>query len=201
MRRSGASPLVASAGLERPRGTPMERLRWIASHEAGHAVVAWHCPVINRVVHMVIEPTTGGGALWSGHVSHDWSREAPVDQRLAWDVVIALSGLAAEILCYGELRTLVMQDQRDVMDAVRAARAMCERRDPWPLPSNGQPLPALPFAVECSREEWFVLCQAWATARTILESQRDPHAMLASAIVERRRLGEWELAAILGPRS
>ena len=96
---------------ERPRATPEERLRWLADHEAGHAVVAWDCPLVGEVSGMRIEPTSGGEALWHGRVDHDWTEEHSA-ARDAWDVVIALSGLSAEIITYGQVRTLLMRDSR-----------------------------------------------------------------------------------------
>ena len=179
---------------ERPRATPEERLRWLADHEAGHAVVAWDCPLVGEVSGMRIEPTSGGEALWHGRVDHDWTEEHSA-ARDAWDVVIALSGLSAEIITYGQVRTLLM---RDLDEALAAARSFCRRGGRWSLPA---PPVAMPFRVACAPEDARVLAQAWSVACAIVGARRDAHARLAEAIVARRHLGATELTAILGTRS
>ena len=180
--------------LRGPAGTPEQRLAWLSTHEAGHAVVAWHCPVVGSVTDMIIEPTRDGDALWQGRVLHDWS--APPEARAAWDVVIALAGLSAEMLCYGQVRTLLLRDLDEALDAVRS---FCRRGAPWPL-GDAQGAPPIPFRVRCTTEETEVLGQAWATSCALLARHRHAHARLASTIAVRRRLKAAELSVILGPR-
>ena len=175
-------------------GTPEERLAWLSTHEAGHAVVAWHCPVVGSVTDMIIEPTRGGHALWQGRVLHDWS--APPESRQAWDIVIALAGLSAEVLCYGQLRTLLL---RDLDEALAAARSFCRQGASWPLGAP-QVAPPMPFTLRCTDAEALVLGRAWATACALLARHREAHARLAAIIAVRGRLNEADLAGILGPR-
>ena len=175
-------------------GTPEERLAWLSTHEAGHAVIAWHCPVVGSVTDMIIEPTRGGDALWQGRVLHDWS--APPETRRAWDIVIALAGLSAEMLCYGQVRTLLL---RDLDEALAAARSFCRQGGSWTL-CVAQVGPPMPFTVRCTDAEALVLGRAWATAYALLAYHREAHARLAAIIAVRRRLNDAELAAILGPK-
>ena len=184
----------ASGRREGSGGTPEERLAWLSTHEAGHAVVAWHCPVVGSVTDMIIEPARGGDAHWQGRVLHDWS--APPDARRAWDIVIALAGLSAEMLCYGQVRTLLL---RDLDEALAAVRSFCRQGASWPLGAPQVTTP-MPFTMRCTDAEAMVLGRAWATACALLARHREAHARLASAIAVRRRLNDAELAGILGPR-
>jgi hypothetical protein len=174
--------------------TPEERLGWLSTHEAGHAVVAWHCPLVGSVTDMIIEPTRVGDALWQGRVVHDWN--APPEAYRAWDIVIALAGLSAEMLCYGQVRTLLL---RDLDEALAGARLFCRQGTYWSL-GAAPGAPPMPFTVRCTGAEALALGQAWGTACALLMYHRDAHARLASIIAVRRRLNEAELAGILGPR-
>jgi hypothetical protein len=177
-------------------GTPEQRLGWLATHEAGHAVVAWWCPVVGRVDQMIIEPAPKGDeAVWQGRVVHDWSTEMS-DQRCAWDVVIALAGLAAETIRYGQVKSLLL---RDLDEALSAARTFCRRGAIWPTPHVAAPV-AFPFEMGCSEEQTAVLRYAWATACAILLAHRDAHARLARQVAAARLLDEQQLASILGDR-
>jgi hypothetical protein len=179
-----------------PHGTPAERLERLATHEAGHAVVAWHCPIVDRVSGLIIESAEDGPALWHGQVLHGWRRARP-DERLAWDVVIALAGFSAEVLRYGRVRSL---SRRDLDEALLAARSFCRRGKPWPFDGFDPPVP-FPFEVACSNEERDVLVRAWSLACVMLMGHRVAHERIASAAAIRRRLSEQELATILGPRA
>jgi len=175
-----------SGDSSRRGGTPEERLQWLSTHEAGHAVAAKYCPLVGRVSGAEIEPTTEGGALWRGKVTHDWL-VGPADRgRLWWDTVISLAGLAAETLCYGEVRTLLM---RDIDDALARVRALCRQGDcvigPWRSP--------LPLAVRCTSAEADMLAQAWDAACRLLSVHAAEHASLSQLLVSKRRLGAVDL--------
>jgi hypothetical protein len=173
-------------------GTPQQRLSWLSTHEAGHAIAAWYSPAVGELSDIVVEPTRGGPGLWQGRVKHDWARGVSESERLAWDVVISLAGLAAEVLCYGQVRSLLL---RDLDDAIVAARTFCRRGVGWPL---GPGSSALPFAVRCSQDEARVLDQGWASACAMVAGRRQEHGRLASAIAEHRRMSGRDVAAILG---
>lgn len=195
--RRAPGVVVSGEADTQPRASPEERLLWLAIHESGHAVVAWSCPFVGHVSDMFIEPTKPGeAALWQGRVDHDW-KEAPPEVRLAWDAILALSGLAAETLCLGRVRTLLM---RDVDEAVSSARALCRSGAPWPSVLHAVTPSPLPFQVRCTGEEERLLRHAWSAACGLVARERSRHARLVTEIATRRRLSERDLAAILGPR-
>jgi len=182
----------------RSTGTPQQRLGWVAAHEAGHAIVAWHCPLVGQIKEMFIEPLPpGGAALWHGQVGHDWDKGISESERLAWDAAISLAGLAAETLAFGRVHTLL---KRDIDEALRCARALCRRRAGWPLADCGRARVPIPFEVQCRVDEGDMLGRAWSVACAIVDDYGAGHAALTEAIQTRRRMGEPEIAALLGAR-
>ena len=143
---------------------------------------------------MIIEPARGGDAHWQGRVLHDWS--APPDARRAWDIVIALAGLSAEMLCYRQVRTLLL---RDLDEALAAVRSFCRQGASWPLGAPQVTTP-MPFTMRCTDAEAMVLGRAWATACALLAVTGESSRAARPAIAVRRRLNDAELAGILGPR-
>jgi ATP-dependent Zn protease len=180
---------VSGASIQHP-GTPEERLQWLSAHESGHAVAARHCPLVGRILGVAIEPTTEDGALWRGKVTHDWS-VGPRDRgRLWWDAVISLAGLAAETLCYGEVRTLLL---RDVDDALRCVRALCAAGDCF---ATVGPRP-MPLEVQCAPVERAMLSHAWSAAYDLVSQHADEHAALTRTLVSKRALSAIELSSLM----
>lgn len=195
----GFLALAAALGLVALRSRPpisnlQARLEWICTHEAGHTIVAWCCPLVGMVTGVTIEPLPGGRTAWSGLTTHDWLVPPGLAERQWWDIVIAMAGLAAEMLTYGELRTL--PPRRDILDALAAVRVMC--RDHGCPPATG-PL-SLPLSVRCSPVEASVLERAFRQACRLVADRRQAHALLARTLVDKRRLSPAELRAMLGPR-
>ena len=181
-----------SAAGEPPRraGTPEERLQWLSTHEAGHAIAARYCPLVGQILGVAIEPTTEGGALWRGKVTHDWLVGPDDRGRLWWDTVISLAGLAAETACYGEIRTLLM---RDVDDALARVRALCRSGDCLPDPVRAP----VPLAVRCTPAESAVLSHAWEAACGLLSAHAAEHAAVSQALASKRSLGPDELSRMV----
>lgn len=191
-------PTIVVGFPTRSDGTAQQRLGWVAAHEAGHAIVAWHCPLVGQIKGMFIEPLPpGGAALWHGRVDHDWDKGVSENERLAWDAVISLAGLAAETLAFGRVHTLLM---RDIDDAVRCVRALCRRGVGWPLADYGRARVPIPFEVRCRPDEGDVLGRAWSVACAIVDDYGARHAALTEAIQARRRMEERQIAVLLGAR-
>ncbi len=195
----GFLALAAALGLVALRSRPPisnlhERLEWISTHEAGHTIVAWCCPLVGRVTGVSIEPLPGGRAAWSGLTTHDWRVPPGLAERQWWDIVIAMAGLAAEMLTYGELRTL--PPRRDILDALAVVRVMCGEHACPPATASL----SLPLSVRCSPVEASTLEHAFRQAYRLLADRRDMHSLLARTLVHTRHLSALELEAMLGSR-
>lgn len=172
-----------------------ERLEWLATHEAGHTIVAWCCPLVGAVTGVTIDSVSGGRLAWSGLTTHDWRVPPGGLERQQWDIVIALAGLAAEVLAYGEIRTL--PPRRDITDALASVRVLCKEHGCAP---SAAPSWSLPLDVRCSPIEASQLERGWTIASRLLAARRDVHAELARVLAIKKMLDAAELAAMLGPR-
>lgn len=171
----------------------------VVVHEAGHALTAWHCTAVARVLSVNVLQNSRGGP--GGFVRSAWLTTAPAPA-LAWcQLVVALGGLAAEMEILRSCRSAPASD--DFRDAALLCRAIVQAgavEPPWPaLPERAIALERA-FAESPPDDEARVLRAGYAKARDLVAERRRALARLVVLLADRRVVGGVELEGPLGSR-
>lgn len=103
-----AARMAEEVGLAQPVEYTEGERRTIATHEAGHATVAWLCGASRRLeVLSIVKRRNALGLLAHSEREERWTR---TESELRDLVRIALGGLGAEELCFGERTSGVAAD-------------------------------------------------------------------------------------------
>lgn len=170
-----------------------------ATHEAGHAVLAWVSPYVAEVtaIELKDEGESGVTSMSRGAI------DSPV--RL-WDAIaISLAGIAAEGYAFGRFST------RGSRGDLAKARAWAEtlvattpdaaRSFPWKAPLSRSVIDVgKMFEERPSEEVCDVLNAAYRHAKSVFAVRPAAFHALAGAIHARRRLTAADVEAVLGPR-
>jgi len=168
----------------------------IAVHEAGHAVAAWGCTIVQNVELVAIDGPDGGFVKFNTCAINSSDRD--------WcEAVLMLAGVAAEVAVWGKVRTGGAKD--DLLKArekVQGILGMGDDHAPW----RRKPIdPCIPFDAMyypvLSDAEHRALANAYLHAKNIVRSHGRSYYKLVSALMSKRRLNEAEVADILPRRS
>jgi ATP-dependent Zn protease len=166
-----------------------------ALHEAGHAVAAWRCTLLNHMV--------GGSIDYdSGRVEYVIDKETSLTD---WAVAtVSLAGIAAEMKEFGQARS--GQCTSDLLKARECAGKiiMAQAAEaPWLKPGEGHQLPPGQqferlFSDTLSVLERHVIRRAYQKARELV---RCPELhLVAKLFLERRQVPGHEIEKALGGR-
>jgi len=167
------------------------------AHEAGHALVAWHCTSVTRVLRVDVTRSSDGQP--GGHV---------LLNRLAWrapdalwcELAVTLAGMAGELVVFGRVRSLNSAD--DLAQGLSLARSLAEIGTPPPwsdVPASTLAFGDM-FADPIDGAVIGVMRAGYAMARHVIMERSLPFCRLMAALSLGSALGEGELAAALGPR-
>jgi cell division protease FtsH len=182
-----------------------------AYHEAGHALLAWILPGVDRLHKVTIIPR--GRALGVTQLLPEEDRFNIGETELYSQLVMALGGRAAEKIVFNEYSSGASSDLNHVTRLARRMVAhwgMSDRVGPVAC-HTGEEHPFLgreiyeqrEFSEDTARlideEVSRILHEADARARELLTQQRDKLDALATALEQREMLDESEVEEILGP--
>lgn len=173
------------------RGLPANDYRRTAVHEAGHATVAWFCTAVIRVE----SATIVSDGVAAGRVVTVIDRNIRGNE---WcELVFAMGGVAAEALEFGSGHA------REAAGDLASCRAIIDHlrgEPPWPEP-KGRTLPWRSlFRSDVSERDAALLTFAFRTATAILMNYRSRSDRLAATLLTHGRVGETEIAAVMGSR-
>jgi hypothetical protein len=179
------------AAVEAKQRAEVESQCRTAVHEAGHALCAWACLLIDRIIVAQIDDHK--------HVRYRWWHPSFKDDVEWCDMVIGLAGLAAERLVYGREREGVSKDLEDVRASV-AWVIDHKATAPWEV-GDLQPLPfAHLFEPPLTPEEERCVQIGYAKACQLLRDGKDRHDRLVSALLCHRTMTYKQITSILGDR-
>lgn len=179
------------AAVEASRRADVEQECRTAVHEAGHALCAWACFLVDQIIVAQIDDHKG--------VRYRWWYPSFKDDVQWCDMVIGLAGLAAERMVYGRARKGVSKD----LEEVRASAAWVidhKATAPWEV-VDLQPLPfARRFQPPLTPEEERCVRTAFTKAQQLLRDGKDRHAKLVSALLCHRTMTYKDITSVLGDR-
>lgn len=168
-------------------------------HEAGHALLAWYCTAVAYILH--VDTVKSGDGTPGGHVRAAWYVSAPQPAADWCRLVVALGGLAAEMLVVRRVSS--MASASDLLDAAARCRAIVRAggvSPPWPAPTApGFPFESV-FTDPLTEAELRVMRVGYATARDLLARHPAELARLIALLVERPFVRGEDLRPALGPR-
>ena len=187
--------------------------RSTASHEIGHALVAWLTPKTDPVHKVTIIPR--GRSLGATHYLPEEDRLGFTESQILARLDTALGGRAAERLIYSDLTTGAAMD---LEQATRLARRMVTQ---WGMSARVGPVSFRgteehPFlgremgevrdhsehtAQIIDEEVGRILREADERAFRLLEEHRDEMEKLTEALIEREVLTLAEIQDLIGPRA
>lgn len=167
-----------------------------AVHEAGHALVAWACFIVDHITFVLL---ADGG---NGQVRYRFWRPTYKDDSDWCDAVISLGGVAAEVVLYRQAST--RGSEEDLCGARSAIARLIDRSvlsPPWEVASA---LPPVPFAhlfdPPLSDAERRGLEIVYGKACELLRDGAVQHGRLVGALLHQRRLSYAQVLGILGER-
>jgi ATP-dependent Zn protease len=193
--RPAALPLPAPMPQEHPDTSETRA----AVHEAGHALAAWFCTAVVEVVSVELLGDVQGES--DGVVTYRWRQ---IDGDALWRaLVVMLAGAAAEVATFGYLQSA--GSRSDLVKARQVAEWICGTPEfalpRWARDTLGAtPAFAQMFVEPLLPEVEAALSAAYRVARAVLVAHAAKHTALVSALLHRRRLGEAEVAHVLGHR-
>lgn len=180
------------AAAEADRRAAVEKQCRTAVHEAGHALCAWACFLVDKITVARIEGEK--------HVKFTYWHPSYKNDVEWCDMVLGLAGFAAELMVYG--RSWTGRSKPD-LDQARASTAWIiehKATAPWEV-LDVRPLPfAHLFDPPLSPEEQQCLEIAFSKARQLLRDGKDRHAKLVSALLCHRKMTYKDILAVLGDR-
>ena len=202
------------AGLEKRNKliNPHER-QVVAHHESGHAIVGHFTPGADPVQKVSIVPR-GIGAL-------GYTLQTPLEDRflmsrseLLGKIKGLLGGRAAEEIIFGEVSTGASNDLEKVAQIVRNMITVYGMSQQAPNISlvdhqQGQFLNQAPglqphsekLAEMIDQETQQIVQKCYEEAKALLTEQREKLEKMAHILLEREKIDEQDIIAILGPRS
>ena len=199
------------AGLEKKNKiiNPKER-RTVAYHESGHAIVGHFTPGADPVRKISIVPR-GVGALGYTMQSPLEDRYLMTREELLGKIKGLLGGRAAEDLVFGEISTGASDDLQKVAQIARSmitVYGMSQRSPNLSLVSRqegflGQGPQERKFSEKLEElidgEIQETIASCYASVRDLLTDKRSDLDRLAALLLEREKIEEADLVAILGP--
>jgi ATP-dependent Zn protease len=169
-------------------------------HEAGHAIVAWHCTAVVDV--LTVNTEQSGDGVLGGHVRSAWLVNAP-QPALDWcRLVVTLGGVAAEMMVIRRARS--KPSSGDLMEAVSLCRRIVQAGGvvpPWShRPRERRIAFERVFVEQLTEEELRVMRFAYAMARDLLAQRSSALARLLALLVERPIVRGDDLYQVLGLR-
>lgn len=165
-------------------------LRRITLHEAGHAVAAWSCTYVVKVISVSVNAE-------GGDCNYATPRNATADAQWC-HVVIALAGLAAETAEFPKVRSGYAMD--DLVKARAFAEKCVGTAPPWKDPGGK----TLPFAAmlrpDLSLDEARVLSIGYRMAKHVVAAHGDRVSRLASLVAARGSVDTNEMTQLFGSR-
>lgn len=199
---TAVGPAVAAAiGWSRRALTPHPDVHPVTLvHEAGHALVAWHCTAV-AYVESVDTMKTGYGTR-GGHVRNAWLANAP-QPALDWcRLVVTLGGIAAEMIVIRRARSGPASE--DLMEAAALCRRIVQAGGvdpPWShRPRERRLAFERVFVEQLTEEELRVMRLAYAMARDLLAQRLLALARLLALLIERPIVRGDDLHPALGLR-
>jgi cell division protease FtsH len=201
----------ALLGQPRPKLSDPHERRVVATHEAGHTLVAWLSPEAEDVHKVTI--VAHGRALGV-------TTQLPVEERFNYShtylltrLAVMLGGRTAEELVFGDVTTGA---ESDLVEATKLARRMVTR---WGMGTLGlaafqtdEEQPFLGYQLAQGREYseataaridqdvQRVLAERHTAAQGLLNDARPQLDQLTQALLEHETLDQQTLLALLGPR-
>ena len=183
---------------------PEERRRRIrAAHETGHCLVAWFSPHIKRVTSITIIPETIPEGIRGGYVDIRYMSDIGPDG--IWDIIVTdLAGMAGELDRFGRFRT--GNAKPDIIHALETAREFLKNvsypdiRKKFPARDGENPDFAQYLPDEESPRLIKILNFAFIDAKKRIRERRATFDRLEGALLDKDRLDEAELKALLGER-
>jgi cell division protease FtsH len=198
-------------GQKRPKLTDPHERRVVATHEAGHTLVAWLTPEADAVHKVTI--VAHGRAL-------GMTAQLPVEERFNYSqayllgrLAVMLGGRVAEELVFGDVTTGA---ESDLVEATKLVRRMVTR---WGMGTVGlaafqldEEQPFLGYQLAQGREYseataaridqdvQRVLAERQSAAQDLLTNARPQLEQLTHALLEHETLDQQALCALLGPR-
>lgn len=179
----------------RQRGSGVERtIRNVAAvHEAGHALVALRCTLVEQVLFATIDLGEQPRVEYvlAGDPRYEWC-----------DAVIALSGIAAEVMVFGSFRSRLSRSDL-VAARMRAESIVSSGVVPrCVVPDAGCGLDfSKVFADPPSARVLAVMDDAYRTARSILRGHVAAHGQLVGRLLHFEQTEASALAVFFGDRS
>ncbi len=182
-----------------------------AFHEAGHALLAWLLPGVDRLHKVAVVPR--GRALGVTQILPEEDRLNISEKELHSRLAFIMGGRAAEKLIYDELSAGAEDDLKKATQLARrmvTAWGMSERLGPVNYQtSEDHPFLGKEFhehrqfsdetATVVDEEVSRILNGAYDRALQVLKENKDKLDALASALEEREELEEDEIAKLIGP--
>jgi cell division protease FtsH len=194
--------LALASGVDRPKLTPAEE-RVVATHEAGHAVVALHCKYAPPIERISIQGDIGGslGAVSFADPAH---RYVVTRAQLLDRMCVLFGGREAEQLMEADLS---VGSEHDVAHATAIAHALIEQFGMGPeevgvrrLLDAREDVRAMGTALQAHVDDAVrdVLKTERARAREILLAHRGEVESLRDLLLERKALDAGVLASLRG---
>src|ERR1700716_160930 len=187
--------------------------RVIASHESGHALVAWYQPQSDPVHKITIVPR--GMALGVTQSIPTDDRHNLSEEYLEARIAMALGGRAAEQLGLGSITTGAQNDLETATELARhmvVSWGMSEKMGLFSFDDSpqavflGRELAGSPHisqrtAAIIDEEVTRLLQEGYDAAETILTANRAKLDTLAAALMQEEVLDEDQIARLIGPRA
>jgi ATP-dependent Zn protease len=196
-RRDAATPAREPGPTHAGRSVEMDCN--VAVHEAGHGVTAWACTMVKTIDRIDIDVVDSEDT--AGRHEHSDLR-LTADAALWCDVVIKLSGLAAEVMMYGKMKTwTASSDLLQARGLVRQLVARGSLEPPWSTSTESNILPFdRMYDPPLSDEELRIIGHAYRMARTVVSTHRERHGRLVGALLYKRQMTSADVQAVLGHR-
>lgn len=161
----------------------------LATHEAGHTVVAWQCSGVTSVPSVTIEDKNGGITLikYALDFANPWCL-----------IAIDLAGLAAEFFA-SQKPVRSIASQNDLVEALHKVSDAKRTTCPWKF-VDGSSLPFEKMFPDISANEAAILKQCYVVAKKLIEKHSIEYYKLVSLLLQKKTISETNVTQVLGPR-